>query len=200
MRPHLLPACASDYNKTMFSPVAVLIYGQIILMASIALCYLTQPGLVRRGVPLSQYGVMRTSRVIFAIGFGLAGLCFATAAARLLNTMPHAGALRTVLLIMAACSIGVVLAPYSARSLYLYCVHILCAWTAFMTQVIGGLWVASYVDGMLTWVLYAAVLAGGVLTLLSIRNLKIVASFAFGQLLAINGSILLMVHTIVRIS
>ena len=180
----------------MLSPVALLVCGQIVLMGSIALCYRLQPGVVRRGVPLSHYGVLRASRVAFSIGFGVGALCIATAGARLLKTMPHAESLQIILAITAVGMVGTILAPYSPKYFSLYFVHVLCAWTVFMLQVVAGLWVAMFTDNWLNWLLYGGVLLGGLLILLSFRSIKILASFAMGQLLVINASMLLIARTI----
>ncbi len=169
-------------------------------MASIALCYKLQPGVVRRGVPLSHYGVLRSSRVAFAIGFGVGAVCIAAAGARLLETMPHAQALQIVMVITAACMLGIVVTPYSSRYLSLYLVHVLCAWIVFMVQVVAGLWIAMLTTSWLNWGLYALVVLGGVLILLSFRSIKIFASFAFGQMLVMNASLLLLTRTIAVMS
>ena len=180
----------------MFSPAALLVYGQVIFMGSIGLCHWLQPGTVRRGVPLSQFGVLRASRLAFMVGLVVSALCLVGASVRLLDTMPHVNGLQFVLGLSALCMIGIVVAPYATHHLSLYLLHVLFAWVGFATQVIAGFWLATLTDNWLNWLLYGLILMGGTLALLSIKNLKILTSFALGQILIINAFMLLLVRTI----
>jgi hypothetical protein len=169
-------------------------------MASIGLCHYLQPGRVRRGVPLSHFGVLRASRVAFAFGFGVSALCIATASVRLLDTMPYVNAVQLILGLTALCMVGIVATPYSTKYLSLYCLHILFAFIVFVMQVVAGLWIALLTDNWLNWLLYGLVLVGGVLIFLSIRSIRVLASFALGQMLIINAFTLMMVRTIAVMS
>lgn len=147
---------------------------------------------------LSFYGNYMPTVIPFAVGILISIICMVAAALSMPTGRGRLGIMRRLLLALAFGLLIVLVTP-EQKSLAFYWAHTLAAVYVFMAGGIGSLWIMTHAGRTkFDWFLLSLAMAGCAITLLSASYMRVFGVLALGQVLALNGGLLLIARAASR--
>lgn len=179
--------------------VVYLVYSQLAFIVTILICAILEPSVIANSGAFSTFGTLTTSFLAYVCGLLVVAGLLVLAARSLPRVSSTDRKLVFIFYAMALILVGLAFTPYTLSPVH-YRLHGLFAMSLYVVELAAGVWLIrraglELIDGGL----YAAIVAGQIITILSTSEVDIIRWMTLGQFLVIFSFAGLISRTVTRI-
>ena len=148
---------------------------------------------------LSYYANYMPTAIPYALGFSLSVACLLFAVQSIPEYTLRLKRMRLALLGIAGCLAGILVTPNLANNFFYYA-HMYITILLFATSSLTAIWVLLAMKRISTldWVLFAMMVLGGLVSLLSAEYIQVLGLLPWAQVAALNGATLIIVRGVIQ--